>query len=156
MQRRSIIIALLMAVLLIIPVLAQAAPAGKFTNVEGDVDVTAPGQQAVPAHLGDPLNVGDIIRTKSKSKCEVTFVDGSVLRLAETSRLRVAEFSQEKEQRSATLNLFRGKIQNIVKTAAGAAGERSKYEVQMPTAVTGVRGAKFFAFFTAGGWGAVL
>src|SRR3990172_3169275 len=155
MKRKSIIISLL-ALLLIFPTLAQAAPVGKFTSVEGNVDVTAPGKEAVPANTGDPLNVGDIIRTKSKSKCEVAFIDGSILRLAENSRLRVSEFTQEKEQRSATLNLFRGKIQNIVKTVTGAAAAQSKYEIQMPTAVAGVRGTNFFAYYQAGVSGAIF
>src|SRR3990172_1959440 len=127
MKRKSIIISLL-ALLLIFPTLAQAAPVGKFTSVEGNVDVTAPGKEAVPANLGDPLNVGDIIRTKSKSKCEVAFIDGSILRLAESTRLRVSEFTLEKERRNSIFNLFRGKIQNIVKALTGAATRQSRYE----------------------------
>ncbi|MFH0801731.1 MAG: hypothetical protein V2A78_05020, partial [bacterium] len=75
MKRKSIIVSLL-ALLLIFPLLALAAPVGKFISVEGNVDVTPPGKEAVPAQLGDELNVGDIIRTKSKSKCEVAFMDG--------------------------------------------------------------------------------
>ena len=155
MKRKSIIISLL-ALLLIFPTLAQAAPVGKFTSIEGNVDVTAPGKEAVPAKPGDPLNVGDIIRTKSKSKCEVAFIDGNILRLAENSRLRVTEFSGEKEQRIATLNLFRGKSQNIVKTVTGAAAAQSKYEIHMPTAVAGVRGTNFFAYYLAGVSGAIF
>ncbi len=155
MKRKSAII-LFLAMFLIFPMLALAAPVGKFTAIEGSVDVTPPGKEAVSAKLGDELNVGDIIRTKSKSKCEVAFIDGSILRLAENSRLRVSEFKQEKEERSATLNLFRGKIQNIVKTVAGTAAERSKYEIHMPTAVCGVRGTNFFAFFQAGVSGAIF
>ena len=126
MKRKSIIVSLL-ALWLILPIMAYAAPVGKFTSVEGNVDVTSPGKEAAPAHLGDALNAGDVIRTKSKAKCEVAFIDGSILRLAESTRLRVGEFNQEKEQRSATLNLFRGKIQNVVKAVTGAATTQSKY-----------------------------
>ncbi len=153
MKRKSVIIAFL-ALLTIFPLLAQAAPVGKFTAVDGNVDVTPPGKEAVMANLGDQLNAGDIIRTKSKSKCEVTFLDGSILRLAENSRLRVSEFSHDNGKRSATLDLFRGKIHNVVKTVAGTTG--SKYEVRTPTAVCGVRGTQFYNYHQAGVSGAVV
>ncbi len=156
MKRKSVIVIALLALLLLLPLLAQAAPVGKFTSIEGAVDVTSPGKEAIKANLGDSLNVGDIIRTKSKSKSEVTFLDGTVLRIAESSRLRVSEFAQQQEQRTAILNLFRGKIQNIVKTLAGASAEKSKYEIHTPTAVCGVRGTQFFAYHQAGVSGAVV
>jgi hypothetical protein len=155
-RKSSLIIMSLLALLVALPVLAQAAPVGKFTSVEGNVDVTIPGKPAVKAILGDPLNVGDIIRTKSKSKCEVAFVDGSILRLAKSSRLRVTEFAREKEGRIATLNLFRGKIQNIVNTIPGAESAGSKFEIYTPTAVIGIRGTNFFCFFLKGVSGAVF
>ncbi len=156
MKRKSVIIMLLLALLVVLPVFAQAAPVGKFTSIEGSVDVTVPGKQAVTASLGGPLNAGDVIRTKSGSRCEVVFVDGSVLRLAERSRLRVTEFVWEEKDRRATLDLFRGKIQNIVKAIPGAAAGKSKYEVNTPTAVAGVRGTNFFSFFLRGVSGTVF
>ncbi|MCK9364131.1 MAG: Ig-like domain-containing protein [Syntrophales bacterium] len=151
MKRISVIMSLL-ALLTVFTSFAQAAPVAKFTSIEGNVDVTPPGKAAVKANMGDPLNVGDIIRTKSKSKCEITFMDGSILRLAESSRLRVTEFSQEKEKRNATIDLFRGKVQNIVK----AASNQSKYEVHTPTAVCGVRGTQFYTYYQSGVSGAVV
>ena len=156
MNRKSVIIIALLAFMLLLPLLALAAPVGKFTSIEGNVDVTPPGKEAIKVNLGDPVNVGDIIRTKSKAKCEVAFLDGTILRLAENSRLRVSEFSQDQGQRNATLNLFRGKIQNIVATVAGAAAEKSKYEIRTPTSVCGVRGTQFFAYYQAGVSGAVV
>jgi hypothetical protein len=156
MKTKSVVLMLFGALLVLLPYWAQAAPVGKFTSIEGRVDVTAPGKAAAAAKLGDTLNAGDIIRTKSKSKCEVVFVDGSVLRLADSSRLRVTEFAQDEGSRNATLNLFRGKIQNIVKTIPGAAGNKSKYEVHTPTAVAGVRGTNFFSYYMNGVSGALF
>ncbi|MCG6535517.1 MAG: FecR family protein, partial [Syntrophales bacterium LBB04] len=148
----------ILSILMIFVPAAQAAPAGKVTNIDGRVDVTAPGQQARALSIGDTVNVGDIIRTKSASKCEVTWVDGSVARLSENSRLQVTEFMLAKEKRSVSFNLFRGKMQNIVKTATqlfGGKGE-SKYEVHTPTAVCGVRGTNFFIYHQAGTSGAIF
>ncbi|MEW6675024.1 MAG: hypothetical protein AB1348_03245 [Nitrospirota bacterium] len=61
---------------LIIPAIALAqTPAGKFTYIEGKVDVLRPPAiRAVPVKLGDPVFVSDIIRAKSKSKAEITFI----------------------------------------------------------------------------------
>ncbi|MCX7635502.1 MAG: hypothetical protein N2Z74_07140, partial [Syntrophales bacterium] len=55
-------------VLLVMPLAAIAAPVGKITSIEGNVDITRAGQAAVRASVGDPVNQGDILRAKSKSK----------------------------------------------------------------------------------------
>ncbi|MEI7672200.1 MAG: FecR domain-containing protein, partial [Deltaproteobacteria bacterium] len=155
-MKRKLLGFVILALLLIVPLTGHAATAGKFTSVEGNVDVTSPGKEARPANIGDPLNVGDIIRTKSKSKCEVAFPDGSILRLSENSRLRVNEFAQERGKRNATLDLFRGKIQSVVMAVAGAPAGQSKYEIHTPTAVCGVRGTTFFVYHQAGVTGAAF
>jgi hypothetical protein len=154
-MKRNLLGLVILALLLFVPLMAHAATAGKFISVEGNVDVTSPGKEARPANLGDLLNVGDIIRTKSKSKCEVEFQDGSILRLGENSRLRVNEFAQEKGERNATLELFRGKIQNVVTAVKGSVGQ-SKYEIQTSTAVCGVRGTDFFVYHQGGVTGAAF
>jgi len=69
MKTKSVIVMVVLVLVILLPFLTQAAPVGKFTSIEGRVDVTAPGKAAAEAKLGDPLDVGDIIRTKSKSKC---------------------------------------------------------------------------------------
>jgi len=95
--------------------------------------------------LGDPVNVGDILRAKSKSRAEVTFLDGNILRLAENTRVRITDY-QPGEGKTTTLDLFRGKTQNIVSGLA----RNARYELHTPTAVVGVRGTDFIAFFQSG------
>jgi len=155
-MKRKLLGLVILALLLFVPLMVHAATAGNFTSVEGNVDVTSPGVEARPVNIGDPLNVGDIIRTKSKAKCEVAFPDGSILRLAENSRLRVNEFVQEKGERNATLDLFRGKIQNVLMAVTGAPSGKSKYEVHTPTCVVGVRGTIFFVYHQSGVTGAAF
>jgi len=79
---------LILALIAFIPDSSLSAQVGKFTGVEGNVDVTVPGKAAKRVSVGEPVQVGDIIRTKSKSKCEVTFLDGNIVRFAENTRLR--------------------------------------------------------------------
>lgn len=150
--------AIILTILLAFAAMAYAAPAGKVTNIDGRVDVTASGQPAKALSIGDTVNVGDVIRTKSASKCEIMWNDGSIARLAENSRLQVTEFNLTKEKRSVSFSLFRGKMHNIVTSVTqlfGAKGS-SKYEVHTPTSVCGVRGTTFFAYFQNGVAGAVF
>ena len=95
-------LASLMIILLILvafTAIVHAAPAGKVTNLDGRADITAPGKPAKALAIGDTVNVGDILRTKSAAKCEVTWIDGSIARLAENSRLQVTEYNLGKENR---------------------------------------------------------
>ena len=149
---------IILLILMTFAAIVQAAPAGKVTNLDGRADITAPGQPAKTLSIGDTVNVGDIIRTKRGSKCEILWVDGSIARLAENSRLQVNEFNMEKEMRSTIIVLFRGKVQNIVIAATKLFGQKedSKYEVHTPTAVVGVRGTKFFAYHQDGTSGALF
>lgn len=133
---------LALALLLFLPWAVMAAPVGKITNLQGNVDITVKGKAARVASPGDPVNIGDFIRTKSKSKAEITFNEGNVLRLAENTRVGITEYMSGKKKNSSILNLFRGRIQNIVKTIGAITGGR--YEVHTPTAVCGVRGTIFY------------
>ncbi len=141
MKTAGILASLLM---LVLPLSALGAPVGKITHVEGRVDVTA-GDKTRPANPGDPVDIGDILRAKSKARAEVTFLDGNIIRLAENTRIRITGY-QAGEGKTSTLELFRGKAQNIVSALA----KNARYEVHTPTAVCGVRGTDFFAFFLDG------
>lgn len=149
---------MMLCLLMVFAAVVQAAPAGKVTNLEGRADLTAPGQPAKALFIGDAVNVGDILRTKSASKLEVTWIDGSIARLSENSRLKVTEYSLGARKRSTILSLFRGKVQNIVTGTTKLFGTKdgSKYEVHTPTSVCGVRGTIFFTYHENGVSGALF
>lgn len=148
--KRCITALLALALLLFLPWAVMAAPVGKITNLQGNVDITVRGKAARIASPGDSVNVGDFIRTKSKSKAEITFNEGNILRLAENTRVGITEYMSGKKKNSSILNLFRGKIQNIVKTIGAITGGR--YEVHTPTAVCGVRGTFWYNIITNQGY----
>ncbi len=137
-------ILVILTILLSLPFTVLAAPVGKVSSLEGNVDITA-GAKARDAKLGDAVNAGDILRAKSKSRAEITFLDGNILRLAENTRVRITDY-QPGEGKTTTLDLFRGKTQNIV---AGLSKD-ARYEIKTPTAIVGVRGTNFIAFFQNG------
>lgn len=138
---------------------AYAAPIGKFTDIKGGVDITMIGKDSRPARLGDGVNLGDIVQTKSESKAEITFVDSNIIRLLPASRVKISEYLVEKDQSKEIFSLFRGTVQSIVKTAHTrifGLGKKNLYEVHTPTAVIGVRGSEFRAFFNNGVSGAIF
>jgi hypothetical protein len=135
---------------------AQAVPVGEFTDVKGRVDVTVTGEEARPVNLGDKVNVGDIVRTKSESTAEITLVDENIIKLLPASRLEISEYIVDEKQTKGILSLFRGTVRSIVKGKAFKRGGKNVYEVHTPTAVVGVRGTDFSAFFKNGVSGAVF
>ncbi len=143
-MKRLMTILVVLAILLALPLALLAAPVGKITHIEGNVDITV-DEKARTANLGEAVNSGEILRAKSKSRAEITFADGNILRLAENTRVRITDY-QMGEGKTSTLDLFRGKTQSIVSGLA----KNARYEIHTPTAVAGVRGTDFIAFFLNG------
>ena len=157
-MKRNISFIGLVFLAILIPFTALASPVGKFTNVEGRVDITRSDQAAVQVSIGDEVFEKDIIRAKSKSRAEILFVDGNVMRIAQSTRVEISEFISNDEQKSTVIKLFRGKVQNKVKKFIGSLFGRSRerFEVHTPTSVCGVRGTNFFTFYQNGLSGAVF
>ncbi len=155
-MKRTILTVILTFFLTLTSALTYAGVIGKITAIQGDVDVLMPGmERAAPAVLQQPVSEGDIIRTKSNGKAEITFVDDSVIRLAPGSRLQITEYLMEGSKRkSGVMNLFRGKIRAVVSKSRGflgvAFGGGDRFEVRTPTAVAGVKGTDFFVSYSMG------
>ncbi len=138
---------------------AFAGSAGEFTVVKGRVDVTRPGTAARMVSAGDPVEVGDVVRTKSRSRAEIVFRDGSILRLAPGSRLEITEFLAGEQESRGIFKLFRGKVRSRVKKIMGSLFgrfQRNRFEVHTPTAVIGVRGTDFVVYHLEDVSGAVF
>ena len=117
---------------------------GEITHLKGRVDLIKAGTKAgIPLRVGDKVNSGDIIRTKSFSGAQVTFIDGSILKIAEKTRLRVEKFhfDKKKKKRRLVLRNFLGRIRSVVSRLLD--WNSSTVEVHTPTAVAGVRGTDF-------------
>lgn len=140
----------IVALLTLLAVMASPALAGQavgtFALVEGAVDVMRGGAlPAVSVKAGDPVTVGDFVRTRSNSKAEIRFSDGNVVKIAQRSRVDISQYvSGVDGQRS--LRLPRGKVQAVVTKAREGAGPGKRFEIQTPNAVAGVRGTNFFVY----------
>lgn len=128
------------------PAISQGKPVATLTFARGNVDILKKGEKrAIPAKKGDKLNVGDIVRTKSQSRAQISFIDGSKVNMAQKSRVEIKQFSYkpEKKERKSLLRTFRGKIRALIPKFF--LGDNSKFEVETPTAVAAVRGTDFFS-----------
>jgi hypothetical protein len=119
----------------------DAAAVGRFTMVEGQVDLLRQGKlPAVPAKVQDGVEAGDVIRTKSKSKAQVKFVDDSSITMAPESRVAVADFVYDEARgyRRAVLRHFRGLVHAVVTQLLNV--QEPEFIIETQTAVMGVRG----------------
>ncbi|MBN1663668.1 MAG: FecR domain-containing protein [Deltaproteobacteria bacterium] len=135
----------LTAILILMPAVLFAAPIGKVVYLEGAADVTLTNGKIIPLRLSDPVNVGEVLRTKSGAKAEVVFTDGNTLWLAEKTRLRISQY-QNVAGKKSFFDLFRGKARIVINALAG----KSTFEIHTPTAICGVRGTIIIGYFSNG------
>ena len=122
----------------------QADVVGSLTQVEGRVDLLRGGQlPAIPVKLNDGVQTGDVIRTKSLSKAQITFIDNSTLTIAPESRVGIESymFNSTQNKRNSVVQLFQGLAHVAVSKIFKAA--EPDFVVKTQTAIMGVRGTDF-------------
>ncbi|MCP4221605.1 MAG: hypothetical protein GY765_43675, partial [bacterium] len=75
MKRLSSIFIIFLLVTLL-PLSALAASAGEITRLRGLVDVISVNNEIRKAVVGEEVWEGEIVRTKSRSRAEIKFIDG--------------------------------------------------------------------------------
>lgn len=135
--------------------------AGTLTTVVGRVSIFhRETGRILTATEGDTLYQGDSVRTKSSAYAEVALDDGSTLKIAQNSRIKITEFllGDDGTRKSSMIKLFRGKLRAFVskiqtttgfmKAAFSSSG--ANFAVSTPTAVIGVKGTEFLAIHERG------
>jgi hypothetical protein len=130
---------------------SAAAPTGAatVTLTKGTTERAAGGGEYSTVAVGAALNEGDRLRTGAASRLELKLKDGSVLRLADKSELKLqsATFGP-KEKKHFDAKLFAGRLWAAVTKLVGT---DSTFEVETTNAVAGVRGTRFAAAVEPGG-----
>ncbi|MBU4447234.1 MAG: FecR family protein [Proteobacteria bacterium] len=129
--------------MLIFSTVAGAEVVGRLTQVEGRVDLLKGGKlPAVPLKIDDTVEPGDVIRTKSLSKAQITFIDNSLLTLSQEARIAIEEFKFDPSQgkRQAVLEIFQGLALAVVNKILKA--EEPDFVIKTQTAIVGVRGTE--------------
>lgn len=148
---------LVAAALLLASQLAFAEPVGTFTKVEGNVDVLRQSDSAaVRVRAGDPVSLGDAIRTKREGKAEITFRDQTVLQLAPETRIVVDEYTYrgDRARERGLIHLLRGKVRALVSklrvSVLPVSRTDTSFNVRTPTAIAGVKGTEFIISYDRG------
>jgi len=114
-----------------------------LVGFEGEVFIQKHGEDIwLPAEADIPLEQGDKIKTGKDGLAEILMDDGSMAKLEEESELTIRELSAsyEKKSISASLFLFFGRmLSNVAKFTSRS----SRFDVETPTLVAGVRGTEF-------------
>ena len=122
---------------------ALAAEVGRITQLEGRVEILKKGElPATPAKLNDGVEPGDVLRTKSLSRVQITFVDQSIVTISPGSRLAIEEYQVDssKGKRQAVLQLFQGLALTVVSKIYQS--EKPDFVVKTHTAIMGIRGTE--------------
>jgi hypothetical protein len=122
-----------------------ASEVGAFTSVEGTVSVLRAGKlPAEDAKVGSPVYEGDAVRTKRESRAEISMKDGSVLKMAESTRMDIKAYMTAEAAAKSVIGLPRGNVRAIVSKRSSeqiaANPDVNHFEIHTPNAVTGVRG----------------
>jgi|SRR5271157_46791 len=139
---------------LTVSVTALAAPCGRITHVEGQVDVLRPGEKVVTrVSLGDAVQVGEIYSARSRSKAEITFNNRNVLRVAATTRVEIKEFMLGPDKSSTVVRLRSGRVQAMTSEDLAmrmVSFAEGKFEVHTENAVAGIRDTNMLVGFDRG------
>src|SRR3989338_3291845 len=143
--------------------LAFADVVGSFSKIEGRVDILKEGETTTaPVKVNDNVSMGDIVRTKSDGKAELTFKDDTTVRLASETRMKIDEyvFNPDNSRKTGALGLFRGKVRAVVSKAKGGiipvGLSTSSFNINTPTAIAGVKGSIIFVFHARGITGVIF
>lgn len=112
-------------------------------DFEGEVLIQKGGENLwLPVEKDIPLEQGDHLKTGAKAFAEILVDDGSQIRMEENSEITLSELSADFQTKSITASVylwFGRMLSNLTRFAHA----RSKFEVQTPTVVAGVRGTDF-------------
>ncbi|MHB8069563.1 MAG: FecR family protein [Desulfobaccales bacterium] len=140
------VIGALLIWLLAFPAGAQAAAVGRFTQVEGEVDLLKQGKlPASLVKLQDSVESGDIIRTKSQARAQVTFMDDTTMTISPGSRVAIESYMYDaaKKERNGVVQIFYGMVYTVVNRIMQT--EKPDFVLKTHTAIMGVRGTKWYA-----------
>ena len=156
-KQRSAFYYLLCSLLLIFvvgvwPAAAAAEAIASVKIVSGVVELMRFGKlPAIKVSVGDSLSAGDLVRTKSGGYAEVWYKDGTILKIAQRSRVDIGDQAGGQGGDTPNAKLVRGKVQAIVEPPSvkdsGQSAKAKRFEIRTPNAVAGVRGTDFVVTF---------
>jgi hypothetical protein len=134
----------LLALLLLLPLLAVAAPAGKVVQMSGVLMVRKADGTSRSLAADTLLESGDIVISAANSHARIRMTDGAELLIRPNSQLTIEQYRYEPTRPAAdafSASLLKGGLRMIT----GAIGKRVResFQLRTVTATIGVRGTDF-------------
>ncbi|HEU6436190.1 MAG TPA: FecR domain-containing protein [Nitratidesulfovibrio sp.] len=117
-------------------------PAANFRSVSGAVTVERTGASSVPAP-GDPLLVGDILRTGADGKAGVSFQDGTRIAVGPGSELKVQSYRFVPLEKDYAFDVYMQRGEAAYSSGRLAKLAPDAVRFRTPQAAVGVRGTRF-------------
>lgn len=138
----------LLAVLLVFCVTpASFAAVDEFqatlTDFEGEVLFQKSGDKTwFPVEAGMPLESGDKIKTGADGSAEILIDDGSILKLEDKAEIELTAMRADSATKKMKTRLYLG-VGRLFSNIAKLMNRESRFDVQTPTAIVGIRGTEF-------------
>jgi hypothetical protein len=126
---------------------SSSKPIGKVAATNGPVIIEHAGAAIVQANvagesiqtkIGDPVYLGDVVRTGADGRVGINFVDGTSFNLSSNARMTLDEYVYDPggKSNSTIFNLTRGTFVFV----AGQVAKTGNMRIETPVATMGVRG----------------
>jgi hypothetical protein len=148
MRKKLFFFVLLFLVLFLLPHPSPyAQPSAPFSatliDFEGQVLIQKGGENLwLPVEKDMPLEQGDHLKTGAKCFAEILVDDGSQIKLEENSEITLSELSADPQTKSMTASVYLW-FGRMLSNISRLANSRTRFEVQTPTVLAGVRGTDF-------------
>lgn len=118
-----------------------AETAGTVVAFKGEVQALSASGTIRPLDKGDPVAVGDTVRTGAGAYLVIEFIDGAKATVRPDSELRIDRYAWDSGDDGAVLKLVKGGLRAITGSIAHERPE--SYKVETSVATLGVRGTEF-------------
>jgi len=126
---------------------SSSKPIGKVVAADGSVIIEHAGAAIVQANVGaesiqtkvgDPVYLGDVVRTGADSRVGINFVDGTSFNLSSNTRMTLDEYVYEPagKSNSTIFSLTKGTFVFV----AGQVAKTGDMKIETPVATMGIRG----------------
>ena len=123
-----------------------AEPAGTAAALNPDVAASGAGGKR-PLAIGNPVYMGDVLKTDARGTAEIRFVDNTRLAVGPNSNITIDRFvfGGGNTAKQVVLNVAQGGFRFLTGISA-----KSAYSIQTPTATIGVRGTEWEGIYVDG------
>ena len=125
------------------PLVSAQESAGEVARLRGTAQATS-AEQTRPLTTGATVLVGDTIETEDRTRVEIRFLDGTLLKLGDNSRITVNQYVYDPDRSLG--RLFLDLVTGVFRVISGAdtVFQQDAFLVQTPVASIGIRGTDFW------------